>query len=263
MKPKKGFSTLDYDFSAITEAERYSELEAVHYLQTGNLKSNYETEKEYLSVLFHSNRAKHGMDISEKVIVDIRNGIPFWIVLHNEDQKHRYKWYLDKIELTYSEVKNYAKDESEELYNKFKDMNETNWSDYVDTTIKKPSFSDPKLSKLFESIGKTPSLSLTKEKALEIIKTEKLDKKFAVQFYDTEYTDGRESVLIVKAYLRGYNDLPYSNAPYYEITEVRKSVYVLEYPVEFGHGKYCPYRRIYSTVEEAYYCFIECLREQT
>lgn len=246
---------MDYRFYNITEAVLYSELEAMYFPVSGSFKTNYEKDGKYLRFLFYTSRAVHGTDISEMVTVDIRTGIPFWIVLHNgAGREYNRPWYLDKIKLTYSDVKKYAKAESETIYDRYKDINETNWSGYVDTTLPKPIFSDPKLNKLFERVDCSPLHSLTSEEVLRIINHEELDKQFTIRFYNTEHTDAQESILIVRADSRTHNN------SYCQITEVRRSVYVLEYPVEFGHGKYYPHRDIFNTVEEAYDRFIDRLR---
>ena len=117
----------DYDFTGIEQAVRYSKLE---HMSPGGI-SEWSKEAEYMVLLFETNRARKGWGISEGVYVDVRCDVPYYIVTQYDGQIAATTWYLDKDELTFDQVREYMRDESEELYEKLKGISASNWREYV------------------------------------------------------------------------------------------------------------------------------------
>ena len=117
----------DYDFTGIEQAARYSKLE---HMRPGGI-SEWSKEAKYMVLLFETNRARKGWGISEGVYVDVRCDVPYYIVTQYDGQIAAQTWYLDKDELTFDQVREYMRDESEELYEKLKGISASNWREYV------------------------------------------------------------------------------------------------------------------------------------
>ncbi len=122
----------DYLFSSLNEAAAYTRLENIC---PGGI-SKWSKESEYMILLFPTNRARKGWGVSEGIYVDTRNDQPYYIVLQYDGQIAAQVWYLDKDPLTFDDVLDYAREESEELYQKMQGISRDNWKDYAEECLR-------------------------------------------------------------------------------------------------------------------------------
>ena len=110
--------------NSIEQAAAYSTVEI--NMRPGGI-SEYSKECKYLLPLFRTECGPTGWGISEEVVIDSRTGTPYWIVTLYDGQIAANTWYLEKKKLSFNEVAEYANDVSQELYEKVRGMNSTNW----------------------------------------------------------------------------------------------------------------------------------------
>ena len=117
----------DYNYHSIEEAAADTVFENMH---PGGI-SSWSKDSEYMVYLFSTDRAKKSWGVSEGVYVDTREDVPYYIVTQYDGGIAAQTWYLDKVKLTFEEAEAYAREKSEELYQKYKGINKSNWKEYV------------------------------------------------------------------------------------------------------------------------------------